>query len=760
MGWFTPVSTETALSPGPSQASRMQGIIARFTKKEMQHGHEPEKDKFDVMAYKQCMAGLDELKRDKEMPSAFYKEYHFEEIDRAAARAFEKAKWPGFHPYQNDGIGLLGAGEDGRRGNVTGSILADEMGLGKTVQTIAHMLQNRTPRGEPTLIVSDLIVLQNWQDEFRRWLSPCLKLAAMGPWLSADIPIVKSIEEFKKYDVVFCTYQKISAEFSVLKTYCDSMLHRRNYPYPAREARQTGTQKKPKVIDLNLARPPNLAIFRMLWGRVILDESHKINKSTSKASMGCRSLRARWRLSISGTPQQNDYSDVLSQFQFMGLVPFNNDNWFRTHFLNKQKEEKDDEGKLMKLLRKEENTAKLRAHEHPQLEATRNVILFLAILPISIRRTANGKFLGKTNLELPDMKVEDIYIDLDDGDRYHKWMKNKAKQPGVNKGVDLQAVRKFFDLVKTHHPKTNPNPFKGCDADTIKKLHKHYPTFSPATEQETQFISRQQWSEPWRDAVHSTYNKIPGDKRRVELSIITRAITCCFHPAAILPRPLLQEFLNTDPQNWKSSKSVHAANLIREGLKGIRGKDPLAPNDKWVVVSSSLRVLDIMAFALDQYGIQSLRLDGETPNELRPDICDRFNNDGPGSPSVLLMSSRVGAAGIKLIGASEMVVLSPDWNPETDRQAMKRIHRMGQSKPVTVYRYWARNSIDMRVLARQIAKKNKNYGIMDLFLRPLSELTPTQRQLREDSDVVLEDMKGWSQDRFLREVRFAIAIVY
>lgn len=69
----------------------------------------------------------------------------------------------------------------------------------------------------------------------------------------------------------------------------------------------------------------------------------------------------------------------------------------------------------------------------------------------------------------------------------------------------------------------------------------------------------------------------------------------------------------------------------------------------------------------------------------RQTIVDDFNND----PSIFacLLSTRAGGQGLNLVGADTVIIHDMDFNPQMDRQAEDRCHRIGQSKPVTIYRY-------------------------------------------------------------------------
>lgn len=69
----------------------------------------------------------------------------------------------------------------------------------------------------------------------------------------------------------------------------------------------------------------------------------------------------------------------------------------------------------------------------------------------------------------------------------------------------------------------------------------------------------------------------------------------------------------------------------------------------------------------------------------RQTIVDTFNNDR--SIFACLLSTRAGGQGLNLIGADTVIIHDMDFNPQMDRQAEDRCHRIGQVKPVTVYRY-------------------------------------------------------------------------
>ncbi|KAF9407778.1 helicase, partial [Podila epigama] len=108
-------------------------------------------------------------------------------------------------------------------------------------------------------------------------------------------------------------------------------------------------------------------------------------------------------------------------------------------------------------------------------------------------------------------------------------------------------------------------------------------------------------------------------------------------------------------------------------------------HERVVLVSNFTQTLDILEALCvkGQYGFY--RLDGSTPAAKRQEYVDRFNAPTC-SKFVFLLSAKSGGAGLNLIGASRLIMFDIDWNPSVDQQAMARIHRDGQPRPVFIYR--------------------------------------------------------------------------
>ncbi|CAD6259969.1 unnamed protein product [Miscanthus lutarioriparius] len=124
---------------------------------------------------------------------------------------------------------------------------------------------------------------------------------------------------------------------------------------------------------------------------------------------------------------------------------------------------------------------------------------------------------------------------------------------------------------------------------------------------------------------------------------------------------------------------------------------PSLANDghRVLIFSQWTTMLDILEWALEVIGVTYRRLDGGTAVTERQTIVDTFNNDL--SIFACLLSTRAGGQGLNLVGADTVIIHDMDFNPQMDRQAEDRCHRIGQQKPVTIYRLVTKESVDEKI---------------------------------------------------------------
>ena len=130
-------------------------------------------------------------------------------------------------------------------------------------------------------------------------------------------------------------------------------------------------------------------------------------------------------------------------------------------------------------------------------------------------------------------------------------------------------------------------------------------------------------------------------------------------------------------------------------------------NRKVLVFSQFVEMLDIIAAELTQHKIKYVQLTGQTKN--RQSLIDDFSNDS--SITVFLISLKAGGTGLNLVAADTVVHFDPWWNPAVEAQATDRAYRIGQDKPVTVYKLIAKDSVEEKILKLQQKKADLASGL-------------------------------------------------
>lgn len=118
-----------------------------------------------------------------------------------------------------------------------------------------------------------------------------------------------------------------------------------------------------------------------------------------------------------------------------------------------------------------------------------------------------------------------------------------------------------------------------------------------------------------------------------------------------------------------------------------------------LIFSQMVKMLSVLVTYLQLRGYKYQRLDGTIPAGQRRRAIYHYNM--PESPDFcFLLSTRAGGLGINLMTADTVILFDSDWNPQADLQAMARAHRIGQEKPVTVYRLVSKDTVEEEILER------------------------------------------------------------
>lgn len=180
----------------------------------------------------------------------------------------------------------------------------------------------------------------------------------------------------------------------------------------------------------------------------------------------------------------------------------------------------------------------------------------------------------------------------------------------------------------------------------------------------------------------------PGAARMQMLTALLRLRqTCC--DLALLGNERFQQM----PIAGRSAKIQRLLELLEEAVSG---------GHKVLVFSQFQKQLVEIGKCLGEGNGSHLRLDGQTRN--RQQMVEQFQSaDGP---PVFLISLKAGGYGLNLTAADTVIHFDPWWNPAAEAQATDRTHRIGQTRPVTVYRLLTRGTVEEKVVRLQAKKRD------------------------------------------------------
>ncbi len=180
------------------------------------------------------------------------------------------------------------------------------------------------------------------------------------------------------------------------------------------------------------------------------------------------------------------------------------------------------------------------------------------------------------------------------------------------------------------------------------------------------------------------------DKRFRILAELTRLRLACCHPKLVNPDIPLS-----------SSKLELFGETLEELLEN---------KHQALVFSQFVKHLRIVEEYLKSKGISYHYLDGSTPAHIRQERIDAFQR---GSSDVFLISLKAGGTGLNLTAADYVIHLDPWWNPAVEDQATDRVHRIGQQRPVTVYRLVTEDTVEEKILKLHDTKRDLADSLLD-----------------------------------------------
>ncbi|MDR1510978.1 MAG: DEAD/DEAH box helicase [Synergistaceae bacterium] len=195
-----------------------------------------------------------------------------------------------------------------------------------------------------------------------------------------------------------------------------------------------------------------------------------------------------------------------------------------------------------------------------------------------------------------------------------------------------------------------------------------------------------------RNALDELSSISEGDRRFMIFAQLVKMRRACCNSALVL----------RDADFPRPSAKLEAFSDVMEELK--------AGGHKALVFSQFVDHLAILRARMDEMGVTYQYLDGSTPPADRVRSVKAFQS---GDGECFLISLKAGGTGLNLTAADYVVHMDPWWNPAVEEQASDRTHRIGQSRPVTIYRIVAKDTVEEKIVNLHAWKRDLAESLLD-----------------------------------------------
>lgn len=619
-----------------------------------------------------------------------------------------------------------------------GGILADMMGLGKTLSILSLVattldeaedwsgrapIQPQAPspkrrgdssqqfnvpapaplqltalkrNGRATLLVCPLSTINNWEEQIKLHIRP----GQMKFYIYHGSNRIRDADSLAAYDMVLTTYGSVASE----------------------------------VTARNKGKPGPWPLEEISWFRVVLDEAHMIREQATLQFKAICRLQANRRWAVTGTPVQNKLDDLAALLAFLRLKPFDDKSKFTQHItgpfktcdpdivpklrvlvdsvtLRRLKDKIDLPPKTEHLVRLDFSPKERRLYQLFEQNAQDKVQVLAAgrermlggkvyihILQSILRLrliSAHGRdLLNDADLETVQGMTADSAIDIDSDDEDSK--------PAIpeSRSYDAFALMEETnnDLCISCQRRIGSND--GADIayereeDIIGHMtacfHLLCPNCIRAWKQETD----------GRDLGNCLFC---GSYIRFQCNEIRKSKLAVEHEGHHSDKAASKD-RSKDGYAGYSGPHTKTIALVEDLLKSEAESEakPDEPPFKSVVFSAWTSHLDLIEIALGNAGIRFTRLDGKMNRSARSAAMTAFREDD--SVHVILVSISAGGLGLNLVSGNSVYMMEPQYNPAAEAQAVDRVHRLGQKRPVRTVRYIMRGSIEEKMLGLQEKK--------------------------------------------------------
>ncbi|WP_395340267.1 DEAD/DEAH box helicase [Ningiella sp. W23] len=420
-----------------------------------------------------------------------------------------------------------------------GACLADDMGLGKTLQALAVLLAKA--KNGPSLVIAPTSVCFNWQQEALKF-APSLNVIVLSdaPSISQRTNLLKAL---KPFDCLLVSYGLLQRETEILA--------------------------------------------QVKWSTIVADEAQALKNPVAKRTKAAYTLKADFKMITTGTPIENDLSELWSLFRFVNPGLLGNLKQFHKRFIQPIANAKED---------------RLAAHKA-------SLSLKALIKPFILRRLKS-----QVLTELPSRTEINISVQLSE------------QEQAFYEAIRLNALEKMAEA-------------------------------------------------------NASANA--GEQRIRLLAELVKLRQACCNPKLILAE-----------SDLPSAKLAALDELLVE----LRANQHRA-----LIFSQFVGHLQLIKQHIEARGLAYQYLDGSSTSAQRKKSVNDFQ---AGEGEVFLISLKAGGFGLNLTGADYVIHMDPWWNPAVEDQASDRAHRMGQTRPVIIYRLVAKDTIEEKIVSLHQQKRD------------------------------------------------------
>ncbi|KAL8723883.1 MAG: hypothetical protein Q9181_007110 [Wetmoreana brouardii] len=537
-------------------------------------------------------------------------------------------------------------------------ILADEMGLGKTVQLISFLafLREKGTNG-PFLILGPLSTVTNWVNEFKRWAPKIPVVMYHGnPQTRAQIrrQQLKGNARGERFPVVCTSYEICMRDKKYLATY--------------------------------------------QWKYIVVDEGHRLKNFNCKLVKELKQYPTDSRMILTGTPLQNNLSELWSLLNYLLPEAFSDLEHFESIFNFSDVQDKDSPEYLLTKERRQDTIDSLHA----------------ILKPFLLRRV-------KADVEnhLPPKREYILYAPLTSE---QKEIYRKIKDGEIRSYLEEKAIERISGVKLDSKSAGTKRKATGSGNATPNKSTKSSRDSTPATSIRGRTRAKRK---PYTEISDADFFKHLDDPS-ADLSDASSDSDAGSDPSnsetlkaarrevsrKALQNPVMQLRLACNSPHhfyypWAPDQDPDSKLITQSGKMLML--DRLVPylfkkGHKVILFSQFSRQLDFLEeWATTLRGWNVCRIDGGVKAEDRTEQIEAFNKRK--DFKLFLLSTRAGGLGINLTAADTVILYDSDWNPQQDLQAQDRAHRIGQKRPVIVYRLATKGTVEQTLLEKADGKR-------------------------------------------------------